>query len=117
MHAQSFRSARTDKLLFLFLSVAANHVQAFPASPLPLDVASDNLDISLNANLTTFDMNKLHCDDTLGKLDYEDCDEAIKLMPHDPIGKPVVRNFYVSTSDVSTSIPNQQLPFEQSYGG
>ena len=110
------RHVGTHRFLLFFLCVASMQVKAFPALPPFQDTTSNDLYMSLNSSLSTFDMRKLHCDKTLGDLDYKDCEEAIKLLPHDPIGKPVLRNFYTNPPDVSATIANQQLPFEKTYG-
>ena len=53
---------------------------------------------------------------TTGRPSYEDCDYILtNLYPKDPLAKPVTRNFYVLPSDVSQTMPNFGLPYEQSY--
>ena len=53
---------------------------------------------------------------TLGHPSYDDCDYILSnLYPKDPLSKPVTRNFYVANSDVSHTMSNFRLPYEQSY--
>ena len=53
---------------------------------------------------------------TIGRPSYEDCDYVLSnLYPKDPLAKPVLRNFYVKPSDVSHTMKNFRLPYEQSY--
>ena len=53
---------------------------------------------------------------TVGRPSYADCDYILtNLYPKDPLAKPVLRNFYVKPSDVSHTMPNFRLPYEQSY--
>ena len=53
---------------------------------------------------------------TVGRPSYEDCDYILtNLYPKDPLAKPVLRNFYVKPSDLSHTMPNFKLPYEQSY--
>ena len=53
---------------------------------------------------------------TIGRPSYEDCDYILtNLYPKDPLAKPVLRNFYVKYSDVSHTMSNFRLPYEQSY--
>ena len=54
---------------------------------------------------------------TVGRPSYDDCDHILSnLYPKDPLAKPVLRNFYVKPSDVSHTMSNFRLPYEQSYG-
>ena len=53
---------------------------------------------------------------TLGRPSYSDCDYVLSnLYPKDPLARPVLRNFYTAPADVSHTIPNFRLPYEQSY--
>ena len=53
---------------------------------------------------------------TTGRPSYDDCDYILtNLYPKDPLAKPVLRNFYVNPSDVSHTMSNFRLPYEQSY--
>lgn len=53
---------------------------------------------------------------TLGHPSYDDCDYILSsLYPKDPRTKPVMRNFYSAPSDVSHTMPNFRLPYEESY--
>ena len=53
---------------------------------------------------------------TLGHPSYDHCDYILSnLYPKDPLAKPVLRNFYVSPADVSHTMSNFRLPYEQSY--
>ncbi|KAF6236899.1 hypothetical protein HO173_005190 [Letharia columbiana] len=53
---------------------------------------------------------------TLGHPSYDDCDYILSnLYPKDPLSKPVLRNFYVAPADVSHTMSNFKLPYEESY--
>ncbi|KAM0803793.1 hypothetical protein BDR22DRAFT_818479 [Usnea florida] len=53
---------------------------------------------------------------TTGRPSYDDCDYVLtNLYPRDPLARPVLRNFYVKPSDVSHTMSNFRLPYEQSY--
>lgn len=53
---------------------------------------------------------------TLGRPLYSDCDYILSnLYPQDPLARPVLRNFFTAFSDVSHTLLNVQLPYEQSY--
>ena len=53
---------------------------------------------------------------TLGRPSYTHCDYILSnLYPKDPLAKPVMRNFYTASKDVSDLLPNFRLPYEQSY--
>ena len=52
----------------------------------------------------------------LGQPLRNDCDAASALLPHDPPGQPVLRNFYINASDMSDTRPNQLLPLEVAFG-
>lgn len=95
------------------LLLVLNSVLALPASI----QEPPSLSLLQPSNLTApKPPKKAVCDRALGKLEFSDCDEAIKLWPRDPRGQPVVRNFYTDPNDMSTTIPNQLVPFETSYG-
>ena len=52
---------------------------------------------------------------TMGHPSYDDCEYILdRLYPKDPLAKPVMRNFYTAPADVSPTIPNLKLPYEQS---
>ena len=52
---------------------------------------------------------------TMGHPSYDDCEYILdRLYPKDPLAKPVMRNFYTAPADVSHTIPNLKLPYEQS---
>lgn len=54
---------------------------------------------------------------TLGHPSYDDCDYILtNLYPKDPLARPVTRNFYAAHSDVSHTMSNFRLPYEQSHG-
>ena len=54
---------------------------------------------------------------TIGHPSYDDCDYILSnLYPKDPLSKPVLRNFYVKFADVSHTMSNFKLPYEQSHG-
>lgn len=54
---------------------------------------------------------------TIGHPKYDDCDYILtNLYPKDPLAKPVTRNFYVAPADVSHTMSNFRLPFDQSHG-
>ena len=54
---------------------------------------------------------------TVGRPSIDDCDYILtNLYPKDPLAKPVLRNFYVKPSDVSHTMSNFRLPYEQSHG-
>ena len=53
---------------------------------------------------------------TLGHPSYDDCDYILSnLYPKDPLTKPVTRNFYTAYSDLSHTMSNFRLPYEESY--
>ena len=53
---------------------------------------------------------------TLGHPSYRDCNYILSnLYPQDPLAKPVTRNFYTAPADVSQTMSNLKLPYEQSY--
>lgn len=53
---------------------------------------------------------------TVGRPSYDDCDHILtNLYPKDPLAKPVLRNFYSRASDVSRTLNNFRLPYEQSF--
>lgn len=57
-----------------------------------------------------------HWGTTIGHPSYSDCDYILSNMyPKDPLAKPVLRNFYTAPSDVSDTMPNIRLPYEQSH--
>lgn len=54
---------------------------------------------------------------TLGHPKYDDCDYILtNIYPKDPLASPVMRNFYVAPADVSHTMSNFRLPFDQSHG-
>lgn len=54
---------------------------------------------------------------TLGHPSYDDCDYVLSdLYPKDPLTKPIQRNFYTAPRDVSHTMSNFKLPYEQSHG-
>ncbi|CAF9923071.1 hypothetical protein IMSHALPRED_005844 [Imshaugia aleurites] len=54
---------------------------------------------------------------TIGRPSYEDCDYVLSnLYPKDPLAKPVIRNFYAAMKDVSHTMANVRLPYEQTHG-
>ena len=53
---------------------------------------------------------------TMGRPSYIDCDFILSnLYPKDPLAKPVMRNFYTASADVSQTLNNFRLPYEQSH--
>ena len=113
----SFIDGPLTRLLCGIILPLAWSVAAFPAlGSLPM-ISTDPLDQSLNISGFGAAPPQIHCDDSLGKLVYSDCDKAIGQLPHDPIARPVLRNFYTASTDMSSIMPNQQLPFRQTYGG
>ena len=52
---------------------------------------------------------------SMGHPSYDDCEYILdRLYPKDQLAKPVIRNFYTAPADLSATIPNVQLPYEQS---
>ena len=93
-----------------------NYAIAFPAST-PTGSGSGNI-LTLPSNLTANPKppGTPQCDKDLGKVFYNDCNAAIALVPHDPIGLPVTRNFYTATKDVSHDMPNVRVPLYYTSG-
>lgn len=57
-----------------------------------------------------------HWGTTIGHPSYRDCDYILSNMyPKDPLAKPVLRNFYTASTDVSDTMSNVRLPYEQSH--
>ena len=53
---------------------------------------------------------------TMGHPSYDDCEFILdRLYPKDQLAKPVMRNFYTAPADVSPTMPNFKLPYEQSH--
>lgn len=53
---------------------------------------------------------------TVGHPSYDDCDYILSnLYPKDPQAQPVMRNFYTAPSDLSHTMKNFKLPYEESY--
>ena len=54
---------------------------------------------------------------TMGRPSYNDCDYILSyLYPKDPLAKPVMRNYYTASADLSRTLQNFRLPYEQSHG-
>ena len=52
---------------------------------------------------------------SMGHPSYDDCEYILdRLYPKDQLAKPVMRNFYTAPADLSPTMPNVQLPYEQS---
>lgn len=57
-----------------------------------------------------------HWGTTIGHPSYRDCDYILSNMyPKDPLARPVLRNFYTASTDVSDTMSNVRLPYEQSH--
>ena len=53
---------------------------------------------------------------TMGHPSFDDCEYILdRLYPKDPIAKPVMRNFYTAPADVSHTMSNFRLPYDESY--
>ena len=101
-------------VLAIALSSTLTEILALPVLPL-----SSNLTSSLQA--TRPPENPVcpiteEWGSTLGHPSYKDCDYILSnLYPKDPQAKPVLRKFYTAPADVSHTMPNVRLPYEQSY--
>ena len=99
-----------------FLLFLAEYAVAFPAATAPQNTST--LDLNLLSNLTSIAKppGAPACSSTLGTIiDSDECEEAINRFPHDPIGRPVTRNFYTDPDDFMNGMPNVQVPFESTY--
>ncbi|KAL2052671.1 hypothetical protein ABVK25_006911 [Lepraria finkii] len=56
------------------------------------------------------------CAQSLRQVNSDECNAAIAMLPRDPPGRPVARNFYTKVSDISRTTPNQLLPLEKTSG-
>ena len=117
MHTPIVLNNKPFKFLIFTLVVVGSRVVALPATLPSPDLSPGALYQPINSSLSAVVSPKPVCDKILGELSYDDCNEAIKLLPHDRRGQPVMRNFYTDPSDASTTLPNQQVPFEKTYGG
>lgn len=106
---------RAVEIVLIVLSCAYTIVFALPASPPLTSAPSGLLYQSSNISLSR-PPSPAACSDSMGVVTKSDCVEAIKLLPHDPPMRPILRNFYTDPSDVSPAMPNQQVPFEKTYG-
>ena len=108
---------------FTVLLFALSPVLALPTVPLSLDPSLlEQSNSSLLAPSYGRPPEKPTCPPgpewgaTVGRPSYDDCEYILtNLYPKDPLAKPVLRNFYVKPSDVSHTMPNFRLPYEQSY--
>ncbi|KAL9073105.1 MAG: hypothetical protein Q9161_003159 [Pseudevernia consocians] len=117
--AFSFRQA----VLAVTLSSSFVGILALPAFPLSLNVSP----VQVNTSSLLVPPNPRPPQEptcpsneewgpTLGHPSYDDCDYVLSnLYPKDPLTKPVTRNFYSALSDVSHTISNFRLPYEESY--
>lgn len=106
------------------LSFALTYVLALPTLPLSLDSSS----LQQNASSLLVPPNPRPPQEptcppteqwgvTIGHPSYDDCDYILSnLYPKDPLLKPVMRNFYVAFADVSHTMSNFRLPYDESYG-
>lgn len=109
-------------VVVITLSSCFAGVRALPALPLsPMSSVQTNTS-SLLVPLNTRPPEEPTCPSTeewgvtLGHPLYNDCDYILSnLYPRDPPTKPVLRNFYVAPADVSHTLGNFKLPYEQSY--
>lgn len=106
---------RAIETVAVVLSFAWTMVYALPASPPSTSAPSGLLYQSSNNSLSK-PPEPAACSDSMGSVTRSDCIQAINLLPHDPPMRPVLRNFYTAPSDVSPGMPNQQVPFEKTYG-
>jgi len=106
---------RAIEVVAFVQSFAWTIVLALPASSPSTSASSGVLYQSSNISLSR-PPSPVACSDSMGNVTKSNCVEAINLLPHDPSMRPVLRNFYTDPSDVSTAMPNQQVPFEKSYG-
>lgn len=87
----------------------------------PVDAASTLLSSSTD-NTTLNRAPEILCDDHLGGKQTltppiaRDCEAAIALIPRDPRGHPVDRNFYIAESDISDALPNVATPITKTVG-
>ena len=108
---------------FTVLFSALSPVLALPTVPLSLNLSLEQNSSSLLAPSYGRPPEKPTCPPgpewgaTVGRPSYDDCDYILtNLYPKDQLAKPVLRNFYVKPSDVSHTMSNFRLPYEQSYG-
>ncbi len=99
----------------VFIYCAWTIVLALPVSSPSENASSGLLYQSSNISLAK-PPSPAACSDSMGLVTKSDCVEAINLLPRDPPMRPVLRNFYTAPSDVSTTLPNQKVPFEKTYG-
>ena len=121
------RSNRKMTLLVvsaIVLSSLLPSVLALPALPLTTNPISAHLNTSsILVSPNTSPPQVLTCPSTqqwgitLGHPKYDDCDYILtNLYPKDPLARPVMRNFYVAPMDVSHTMSNFRLPFDQTHG-
>lgn len=124
MLANSASSSTMPAILILVFSSVLIHVLALPALPLSLNLSP------LQQNTTSAiappnprPPQEPTCPSseewgtTLGHPTYDDCDYILsRLYPKDPMFEPVLRNFYAAPADVSHTMSNFRLPYEESYG-
>ena len=96
------------------LSLAWSAVALPAAGPVPV-ISLDQSSQSFNTSGFRSNRPQIHCDASLGQLKWSDCEQAIRQLPHDPVARPVLRNFYTALNDTSPTLPNQQLPLRETY--
>ena len=104
------------------LSLSSVGISALPASPLSPSLSTIQVNTSaFSSSLNTRPPGTPLCPGTdqgvtLGHPSYDDCDYILSnLYPKDPLARPVLRNFYSASTDVSHTLNNFRLPYEQSY--
>ena len=128
LHLKILRRLYRKMILTVVLSVVLSsslpRVLALPALPLttnPSLVHSNTSSISVSSNASP--PQEPTCPSTqqwgitMGHPKYDDCDYILtNLYPKDPLARPVMRNFYVAAGDVSHTMSNFRLPYDQSHG-
>ena len=106
----------TRQSFILFLMLISTHVLALPATAgTPLTSLTQAAAPSLSASPIPAPGTAV-CDQNLGWVNPNDCNAAISMLPRDPPGQSVARNFYTKDSDISHTMPNQRLPLERTSG-
>ena len=112
MHRCLSLATRLCACSVLGLLLSIDVVFALPATIISLNISA----VDAGSPTLSAPLHQASCDNHMGKVTYSDCDAAIALLPRDPRGQPVTRNFYAATADQSSIMPNVQLPVERTSG-
>lgn len=127
VHLQIFRRLHRNMILAFMLAVVLSStlpkvlaLPALPLSPNPSPLHSNTSSILISTNPVP--PQEPTCPETeewgvtIGHPLYDDCDYILtNLYPKDPLARPVTRNFYTAPSDLSHTMSNVRLPYEQSF--